>query len=213
MPPLPSPREAAGRGRGWGADLGKHKTDSRVPRARNLRRDMTIAERKLWWHLRRVAPARSHLRRQATIGPYYADFACHQLRLVIELDGGQHGHTDRVTADAARTDFLTARGYRVLRFWNNDVLSNIEGVLTVIQSALNEAVGSRPPPPTPPRHASRGRRGQPAAQSGSQTTIATAAQSTTSSNDAYSGPNVRDAERCGSPPPAKRRGGVGGGGS
>jgi very-short-patch-repair endonuclease len=124
---------------------------------------MTIAERKLWWHLRRVAPNGSHFRRQATIGPYFADFACHDLRLVIELDGGQHGHADQMLADTVRTDFLNSRGYRVLRFWNNEVLTNIDGVLTAIQAALGDAAGSHPPPPTPPRHASRGRRGQPAA--------------------------------------------------
>ncbi|MBX9772973.1 MAG: endonuclease domain-containing protein [Xanthobacteraceae bacterium] len=124
---------------------------------------MTIAERKLWSHLHRVAPAQSHFRRQATIGPYFADFACHQLRLVIELDGGQHGYSDRVLADTARTEFLNSRGYRVIRFWNNDVIGNIDGVLTTIQAALDDAAVAAPPPPTPPRHASRGRRGQPAA--------------------------------------------------
>jgi very-short-patch-repair endonuclease len=150
-----------------------------VPRARKLRRDMTIAERKLWWHLRRVAPARSHFRRQATIGPYYADFACHQLRLVIELDGGQHGDDARASADAVRTDFLKSHDYRVLRFWNNDVLANIDGVLTVIQSALDDAVSSHPPPPTPPHHASRGRRGQPAAPHHKTTATANAARAAT----------------------------------
>ena len=165
-PPLPSPAsEAAGRGRGWGAlnlamERKPREQDTRIPRARNLRLNTTTAERKLWWHLRRVAPARSHFRRQATIGPYYVDFACHDLRLVIELDGGQHGHPHQRDNDAVRTEFLNSRGYRVLRFWNNDVLTNIDGVLSVIQSALDDAVSAAPPPPTPPRHAARGRRGQ-----------------------------------------------------
>jgi very-short-patch-repair endonuclease len=66
------------------------KPDNRVPRARRLRRDMTLAERKLWWHLRRVPLAHSHFRRQATIGPYFVDFTFHALKLVIEVDGGQH---------------------------------------------------------------------------------------------------------------------------
>ncbi len=100
-----------------------------------------------------------------------ADFACHDLRLVIEIDGGQHGYNDQMIADAARTDFLNSRGYRVLRFWNNDVLSNIDGVLTAIQAALDDAAGSHPPPPTPPRHASRGRRGQPVGINLRKTTI------------------------------------------
>jgi very-short-patch-repair endonuclease len=168
MAPPPSPREAAGRGRGWGADVATERKprepDTRVPRARRLRRDMTIAEQKLWWHLRRVAPARSHFRRQATIGPYYLDFACHDLRLIIEIDGGQHGYNDQMIADTARTEFLNSRGYRVLRFWNNEVPGNIDGVLTAIQAALDEALARSPPPPTPPRHATRGGRGQPAAR-------------------------------------------------
>ncbi|MPZ37982.1 MAG: DUF559 domain-containing protein [Rhizobiales bacterium] len=133
---------------------------------------MTMAERKLWWHLRRLAPERSHFRRQATIGPYFTDFACHNLRLIIELDGGQHGHANQVAADEVRTKFLVSRGYRVLRFWNNDVLSNIDGVLTVVQSALDDAVTKHPPPPTPPRHSAslRGGRGQPAAPTYKTTT-------------------------------------------
>jgi very-short-patch-repair endonuclease len=136
---------------------------------------MTIAERKLWWNLRRVAPARSHFRRQATIGPYYADFACHELHIIIEIDGGQHGRDEQIGADASRTNFLNSRGYRVLRFWNNDVLTNIEGVLSVIQSALDDAA-AHPPPPTPPRHASRGGRGQPAAPIRKTTATENAAQ-------------------------------------
>ena len=99
--------------------------DKRVPRARALRRDPTEAEKKLWIHLRDIFPGKSHFRRQATIGPYFADFACHQTKVVIEVDGGQHAENAR---DARRTADLEARGYRVLRFWNHDVLSNIEGI-------------------------------------------------------------------------------------
>ena len=99
--------------------------------ARRMRKEPTAAERKLWWHLRHRLPlARSHFRRQVQIGPYIADFASHHLKLVIELDGGQHGA--QIERDDARTALLQADGYRVLRFWNNDVLSNIEGVLTEI---------------------------------------------------------------------------------
>jgi len=102
-------------------------------------------EKKLWQHLRQISPGRSHFRRQATIGPYFADFACHQTRIVIKVDGGQHA--DSIT-DERRTRYLEANGYRVLRFWNNDVLGNIEGVVEVICDALN--LGEGPPPPTPP---------------------------------------------------------------
>lgn len=120
--------------------------DTRVPRARHLRRAMTDAERKLWWHLRELPVDRTHFRRQATIGPYFADFACHRCRLVIEIDGRQHAFGARMSADVARTKFLEARGYRVLRFWNNDVLQNVDGVMQQIYDALNSPMGEAPHP-------------------------------------------------------------------
>ncbi|MGB9114774.1 endonuclease domain-containing protein [Bradyrhizobium sp.] len=118
-------------------------TDQRVPRARALRRDATEAEKKLWQHLRQPPFKEHHFRRQATIGPYFADFASHQLRLVIEVDGGQHALS---ASDAARTRYLEANGYRVLRFWNNEVCENMSGVLTAIGAAVN---ADRPPTPDP----------------------------------------------------------------
>jgi very-short-patch-repair endonuclease len=110
----------------------------RVLRTRTLRRAMTDAERKLWWHLRRLRFGKSHFRRQATIGPYFADFACHEGRLVIEVDGGGHAEPGQMVADAARTKFMEAHGYCVLRFWNNDVLNDIEAVMLVIHEALTK---------------------------------------------------------------------------
>jgi very-short-patch-repair endonuclease len=136
------------------------KTDTRVPRARSLRKEMTEAERRLWWRLRGLKMNGTHFRRQAVIGPYFADFACHRCRLVIEIDGGQHNFPDRAAADAARTAFLESRGYRVLRFWNNEVLQNIEGVMQHIFDTIALRTGAGPPPQTPPRHAqARGGRG------------------------------------------------------
>jgi very-short-patch-repair endonuclease len=109
-----------------------------VPPQRRLAKAMraapTEAERKLWWHLRHRLPTPgTHFRRQVRIGRYIADFACHATRIVIEVDGSQH---DRSAADEQRTKALEANGYRVLRYWNNDVLSNIDGVLEDILSAL-----------------------------------------------------------------------------
>ncbi|HEY2033541.1 MAG TPA: DUF559 domain-containing protein [Rhizomicrobium sp.] len=125
-----------------------HRTiDKRVPRARALRRDATEAEKKLWQHLRQAPFKQHHFRRQATIGPCFADFASHQLRIVIEIDGGQHSGS---SADDQRTSFLHARGYRVLRFWNNDVLANTSGVLLAIDTAVNAAIPPTPDP-SPPR--------------------------------------------------------------
>ena len=114
---------------------------SLVSTARRLRRDQTDAERKLWLRLRDRRLEGLKFRRQVTIGPYIADFCCESQRLVIELDGGQHA--ERADQDAARTAALEAQGYLVLRFWNNDVLRNMDGVLESILDTL------RPVPPHP----------------------------------------------------------------
>jgi very-short-patch-repair endonuclease len=127
--------------------------DTRVPRARTLRRDATEAEKKLLQHLRQPPFKAHHFRRQATVGPYFADFAGHQERIVIEVDGGQHAGS---ASDEVRTRYLEANGYRVLRFWNNDVLGNVSGVLSTIDAAVN---ADRPPDPSPPR-ASRAEGGE-----------------------------------------------------
>ena len=113
-------------------------------RARAMRAEPTLAERKLWWHLRhRLALPTSHFRRQVHLGRYIVDFASHSLKIVIEIDGGQHATQHK--QDAIRTRFLESEGYRVLRFWNNEVLGNIDGVLEVIQSACLTT-----PTPAPP---------------------------------------------------------------
>ena len=122
--------------------------------AKQMRAEPTKAERLLWRRLREdIALAGSHFRRQALIGPFIVDFVSRKARLVIELDGGQHDQ-QRV-ADARRTRQIEASGYRVLRFWNNDVLGNVEGVMETIAAAVRDC----PPPPPPPRHASHGGRG------------------------------------------------------
>jgi very-short-patch-repair endonuclease len=114
-------------------------------RARTMRAAPTDAERKLWWHLRyRLKLPNSHFRRQVRLGSYIVDFANHAARVVIEVDGGQHGTTS--SADAARTRFLEGEGYRVLRFWNNDVLRNIDGVLEVVHSAITSTPTPSPSP-------------------------------------------------------------------
>jgi very-short-patch-repair endonuclease len=113
-------------------------------RARAMRSAPTEAERKLWWHLRhRLTTANTHFRRQVHLGPYIVDFASHGAKLIIELDGGQHA--EQVDRDAKRTAFLEAEGFRVLRFWNTDVMKNIDGVLETILSSISPT-----PTPTPP---------------------------------------------------------------
>jgi len=113
--------------------------------ARRLRRDMTDAERRLWHHLRRRQLLGSRFRRQFPIGPYIVDFACLEAKLVIEVDGSQHFDA---TGDVTRTDCLHERGYRVLRFWNNDVLVRTQQVLAVIHETLSAA---GPHPDLPPQ--------------------------------------------------------------
>ena len=76
-------------------------------------------------------------RRQVPLGPYVVDFFCLSASLVVEVDGGQHGAPDGRSQDARRTRWLEAQGYRVIRFWNNEVLDNLEGVLVVIREALS----------------------------------------------------------------------------
>lgn len=92
---------------------------------------MTKAEQVLWRHLRMKQMAGRRFRRQSPVGPYVADFLCLDPPLIIELDGGQHDR--RKSHDEKRTAYLNAKGFRVLRFWNNEVLTNIAGVLTVIR--------------------------------------------------------------------------------
>jgi very-short-patch-repair endonuclease len=103
-------------------------------RAKRLRRELTDAERKLWGALRSSKLEGAKFRRQQPIGPFIADFVCQQQRLIVEADGGQHAGS---TADDRRTAYLESKGYRVLRFWNNDILSNIDGVADIIAAALS----------------------------------------------------------------------------
>jgi adenine-specific DNA-methyltransferase len=103
------------------------------PHARQLRRDMTDSERQIWYALRDRRFGNWKFRRQASIGPYVVDFLCHAARLIVEIDGGQHTEE----SDARRTAFLEAQGFRVIRFWNNDVLGNTDGVLQMLGLALS----------------------------------------------------------------------------
>ena len=105
-------------------------------RARKLRSNATTAERVLWYHLRCRRLAGFKFRRQHVIGGYIVDFVCLSRRLIVELDGGQHA--ERAAYDRRRTRYLVSRGYRVLRFWNNEMLRDVEGVLEVILGVLWE---------------------------------------------------------------------------
>jgi len=107
-----------------------------IPRARSLRVSQTDAEARLWSRLRNRMLGDAKFRRQVPVGPYIADFLCAGHMLIVELDGGQHADNP---ADLRRTRFLESKGYRVVRFWNPDVLANTEGVLEMILLELEKA--------------------------------------------------------------------------
>jgi crossover junction endodeoxyribonuclease RuvC len=143
VPPHPIPlpegrgREPRGReGEGDLAHLAKRKpSPDQTAFARQLRRNQTDCEALLWKQLRAGQLDGAKFRRQEPILGFVADFISHEHRLIIELDGGQHADS---AADERRTKLLTQAGFRILRFWNNDVIDNIEGVLATIDAALAE---------------------------------------------------------------------------
>ena len=120
--------------------------------ARALRSRMTDAERKLWFALKGRRFDAFKFRRQVPIGPYIADFLCFESRLVVEVDGGQHAESAR---DVERDAWLARNAFRVVRYWNNDVLQNLEGVLTDLVTELNTtphpSSSLRSTPPSPAR--------------------------------------------------------------
>ena len=105
-------------------------------RARQLRTNQTDAERKLWRQLRIFKSDGFHFRRQVPVDHFIVDFVCYSARLVIEVDGGQHNFDEAARSDAKRDAHLRAQGFEMLRFWNNDVMQNIDGVMEVIARRL-----------------------------------------------------------------------------
>jgi very-short-patch-repair endonuclease len=146
-PPSPA------RGEGAKPATGSAAPSLATSRARSLRARMTDAEARLWFALRDRRFANFKFRRQVPVGPFIADFVCYDARAVIEVDGGQHSES---SMDVRRDRWLAANDFVVLRFWNNDVLSNLEGVLMSILGALC----ARTP------HPARASRGQPSPAGG-----------------------------------------------
>jgi very-short-patch-repair endonuclease len=107
-------------------------------RARDLRSNLTDAERRLWQSLKRRQITGVKFRRQQPIGPFIVDFVCFDPRVIVEVDGGQHA--ERLHDDEKRTRWLEAQGYRVLRFWNNDVLANTEAVAQAVFDVVERKV-------------------------------------------------------------------------
>jgi very-short-patch-repair endonuclease len=114
----------------------KRTTPKIFAHAKELHRNMTPAEARLWAHLRVHRTQGIHFRNQHAIGNYVVDFCSPRKKLIIEIDGDQH--LEQVEYDAKRTAFLASQGYRVLRFWNNEVMNDIDGVLHLIELALEK---------------------------------------------------------------------------
>jgi very-short-patch-repair endonuclease len=125
-------------------DMKKHPVDGAGARARTLRQNMTEAESRVWQILCSHQMKGYKFRRQVPIGPYIADFVCHEARLIVEIDGGQHDRSS--PPEVERSGSLQNEGYRILRFWNNEVLANLDGV----PSGDRRRVGPHHPHPTPP---------------------------------------------------------------
>jgi len=150
-------RPAAAREKAQVAELFTGQAAKRKPgavaRARRLRRDMTVVERLLWKELRKRG---LNIRRQAPIGPYVADFACHANRLVIEVDSARHDLPGDQLHDATRTAWLETQGYRVIRFRNSEIANDVHAVVAAIVAVLSpeansdSAVRSPPSPALPP---------------------------------------------------------------
>jgi len=133
----PSPRERAGV-RGWIFNVIIINMNSKNILARILRQNQTPQERKIWNIIRNQQIRGCKFRRQYPIGEYIVDFVCKEIKLIIEIDGGQHNKNQNIINDENRTKYLEAKGYKVIRFWNNEVDKNLEGVYSKIVSTIIE---------------------------------------------------------------------------
>lgn len=106
--------------------------------ARNLRKNQTAQESKIWEILRNHKMGNLKFRRQYPIGEYIVDFVCKEIKLIIEIDGGQHNTPEGIELDNSRTLYLESRGYKVLRFWNNEIDSNLDGVYQRILALVKD---------------------------------------------------------------------------
>lgn len=111
--------------------------DNLKQNARHLRKNMTPQERKLWELIKNKQFHGYRFLRQFVIGKYIVDFICHQTMIIIELDGGQHNEYQNIINDKERTHYLENKGYKIFRFWNNDIDNNIEGVYQKLEEIFN----------------------------------------------------------------------------
>ena len=105
--------------------------------ARNLRKNSTIQERRLWNLLKNRQFHNLKFKRQQPIGDYIVDFICKEAKIIIEIDGGQHNEPENIEYDKTRTEYLNTLGYKVIRLWNNEIYENIEGVVLRLKEEIN----------------------------------------------------------------------------
>jgi very-short-patch-repair endonuclease len=131
----------------WRSDPTRTPTAIKRTQARALRRRATEPEQKLWWHLRHRMPGDgTHFRRQVPIGPYIGDFCCLKAKLIVEVDGNQHGFDENLPKDAKRTAYLASQRFSVLRFSNREVMTEMGGVLEAIYAHLTSTPTPHPSP-------------------------------------------------------------------
>jgi very-short-patch-repair endonuclease len=134
----------------WRDDPEKAPSGQERARARTLRHRQTEPEKKLWWHLRHRVPTEgTHFRRQVPIGSYVADFCCLKAKLIVEVDGNQHGYEQNIVRDTQRTAYLASQGYTVLRVSNREVMTAMDSVLEAIYMQLQTLFPTPPPTPNP----------------------------------------------------------------
>lgn len=105
--------------------------------AKNLRKNATIQERRLWNLLKNRQFYNLKFKRQQPVGEYIVDFICKEAKIIIEVDGGQHNTNDNIRRDKERTDYLEGLGYKVIRFWNNEIYEDIDGILSKLKEEIN----------------------------------------------------------------------------
>ena len=127
------------------------KINSQIEKSRQLRKNMTSQERKLWSIIRERRFFGYRFRRQFPIGSYIVDFVCREKRIIIEIDGGQHNEIQNIEYDNKRTEFLKSEGFQVIRFWNYDVDNNMDGIYERLKEVFKIDDKITPLQPSPSR--------------------------------------------------------------
>lgn len=122
-----------------------------IEKSRDLRKNMTPQERKLWYIIKNRQFFGYRFRRQFPLGQYIVDFMCREKKIIIEIDGGQHNEIKNIQYDNKRTEYLISEGYKVIRFWNNDIDKNMGGVYNKLKEVFEIGENITPPQPSPSR--------------------------------------------------------------